>query len=106
MCDSGVFYAKSGILYLTNMRIIYITTPSLNHFKSFEIPLQNLRNGNLIQPWLGANYYSATLIPVENAGLRENGNLKLHFKDGGAFEFSSIYNQCLSRIAGIGKEYF
>ncbi|CAG8486970.1 7550_t:CDS:2 [Ambispora gerdemannii] len=49
-----------GIIHITNQR------PTVEHLKSLSIPLKNLRDGKLAQPWFGANYYTATVLPVPN----------------------------------------
>ena len=36
------YFCESGILYLTNFRILYITDPALPFLKSMNIPLENL----------------------------------------------------------------
>ncbi|CAG8825313.1 23577_t:CDS:2, partial [Gigaspora rosea] len=56
-------YKAEGNVFITNQRVIFISRPSLPHFQSLSIPLLNLREGKFQQPWFGANYYQAHLIP-------------------------------------------
>ncbi|CAH1768155.1 4309_t:CDS:2 [Entrophospora sp. SA101] len=88
-----------GIVFVTNQRIIFLSHPSLEHFKSLSIPLLNLKDGKFQQPWFAPNYYQATMIPVSNGGLTSPGELKITFKEGGGFEFSSYYKEVLKRHA-------
>jgi len=53
-----------GGIFLTNQRVVFISRPSLEHFKSLSIPLPNLKEGKLQQPWFGANYYQAIVTPA------------------------------------------
>lgn len=40
----GSFSCQSGVLFLTNLRVVYVTKPALERLKSIDIPLGNLRN--------------------------------------------------------------
>ncbi|KAI8929458.1 hypothetical protein BC831DRAFT_443690 [Entophlyctis helioformis] len=128
----GTFFARDGTLYLTNIRVVYLPKPMLPTFRSFEFPIQNLRDGKLLQPWFSANRYegrsyhaishhatalaaaeltrwmsvgSATVKPVTNGGLQNDVALKLTFNKGGGFEFSSAFVQLRSRISGEALPY-
>ncbi|GBB89486.1 hypothetical protein RclHR1_16190005 [Rhizophagus clarus] len=87
-----------GGIYLTNQRVIFISQPSLEHFKSLSIPLLNLKEGKFQQPWFGANYYQAVVTPVLNGGLPAPGQLKVTFKEGGGFKFSTVYKNLMLRL--------
>jgi len=95
--NAGTFKADGGI-FLTNQRVIFISRPSLEHFKSLSIPLLNLKEGKLQQPWFGANYYQAVVTPVLSGGLPAPGQLKVTFKEGGGFEFSTVYKDLMLRL--------
>ncbi|KAI9091842.1 hypothetical protein DFS34DRAFT_653300 [Phlyctochytrium arcticum] len=94
------FYVQKGTLYLTNRRVIYIANIKLDFFKNMNVPLENLKQGQLYQPWFDSNRYEATVEPVPNGGLSAVGHLKLTFKSGGGFEFSSMFMQLRSRLTG------
>jgi len=91
-------YQANGTLFLTNQRIIFISIPSLPHFKSLSVPILNLKEGKLQQPWFAANYYQGHVMPVHGGGLTVPGQLKITFKEGGGFEFSTMYNEALQRM--------
>ncbi|CAG8483252.1 10027_t:CDS:2 [Funneliformis mosseae] len=95
--NAGTYKADGGI-FLTNQRVIFISRPTLQHFKSLSVPLLNMKEGKLQQPWFGANYYQAIVTPVPNGGLPAPGQLKVTFKEGGGFEFSSHYNSLMLRL--------
>jgi len=91
-------YKAEGIAYVTNQRVVFVSRPALAHFKSLSIPLMNLREGRLQQPWFGANYYQAFVHPVEGGGMPCPGGLKITFREGGGFEFSTIFNEVKNRL--------
>ncbi|CAG8488420.1 11064_t:CDS:2 [Scutellospora calospora] len=95
--NPGDFKAE-GNIFITNQRVIFISRPSLPDFKSLSIPLLNLREGKLQQPWFGANYYQANLMPVQNGGLPSPGQMKITFKEGGGYDFSSCYTELIQRL--------
>ncbi|KAI9297619.1 hypothetical protein K502DRAFT_328114 [Neoconidiobolus thromboides FSU 785] len=107
LCQSGVsvefssgnqtFSSPKGLLYLTNIRVVYIAFPSTPLFQSLSIPLENLKNTEFIQPWFGANYFKGLLLPVLNGNLREEGELKFHFNEGGGFSFIALLKQVNQR---------
>ena len=93
------YFCQAGKLYLTNIRIVYVAHGDYTFFKNMNIPLMNLSNGEFIQPWWDANRYQGSVEPIVNGGLNITGNLKLIFKSGGGFEFSSIFLQLRARIS-------
>ncbi|CAG8589021.1 4142_t:CDS:2 [Paraglomus brasilianum] len=96
--NPGGIYKGEGIIYVTNQRAVFVSRPAVAHFKSLSIPLMNLREGKLQQPWFGANYYQALVHPVEGGGMPCPGGLKITFKEGGGFEFSTIFNEVKNRL--------
>ncbi|RKO85481.1 hypothetical protein BDK51DRAFT_32465 [Blyttiomyces helicus] len=96
----GYSFTAVGTLHLTNIRVIYVPRILQETMKNINIPLENLRDGKLYQPWFDANRYEANVIPVPNGGLSQPGRIKWAFKEGGGFEFSSIFMQLRSRITG------
>ncbi|KAI8048998.1 hypothetical protein BDF22DRAFT_623418 [Syncephalis plumigaleata] len=98
--SSGCYTAASGHVYLSNQRIIYLPRPSLVGFHSLAMPLLNINQGKLTQPWFNANYYSCIVEPVYQGGLPAPSHVKLYFTEGGAFEFTTIYRQLRERMQG------
>ena len=48
--------------------------------------------------WFSANAFIGTLTPVPNGGIPHYAELKLTFKEGGAFEFYNTYTALLDRL--------
>ncbi|KAJ3102712.1 hypothetical protein HDU97_000325 [Phlyctochytrium planicorne] len=92
------YYSPKGKLHLTSRRIIYIPPAPQHYFDTLTIPLPNLQEGKLIQPWFGANKYEAVCLPVPNGGLPLAGTVSWTFKEGGAFEFSTMFKSISERV--------
>lgn len=52
----------------------------------------------LILAWFSANAFIGTVTPVKNGGIPHFAELKLVFKEGGAFEFYNSYTTLLDRL--------
>jgi hypothetical protein len=52
----------------------------------------------IILAWFSANAFVATITPVKNGGIPHFAELKLVFKEGGAFEFYNTYTALLDRL--------
>lgn len=92
----------SGTLYLTNRRIIYLPETPTEQFKSFAAPLLNIHDSHVALPFWGANYWAASLQPVQGGGIPmpKTGvlELKLTFKEGGASDFHNKYEVVRERL--------
>ncbi|CAO3635402.1 unnamed protein product [Cunninghamella blakesleeana] len=97
--NTGGYWDRKGTVYLSNQRIIFIAKEPTQEFQSLNIPLLNLKQWKLEQPWFGANYIEGAVIPVPNGGLKTAGKLVLTFIDGGATEFTTIFHSLLERLA-------
>lgn len=90
--------AKDGYLYLTNQRLVYVTS-SQGDINDFSITIKSLPNlqfsHSIKSPWFGANYW---LFLYHSAGL--NGAIagaewvegSVKFLDGGLFEFVNLFD--------------
>jgi hypothetical protein len=82
-------------------KIVYLpSTPSAS-LQSFAVPILNLHDTHVTAPFFGPNVWSAIVqpvpggnIPPEHAALE----LKMTFKDGGAFDFHSTYERIKERL--------
>lgn len=91
-----------GRLYLTNRRIIYLPDKPSDKIQSFAAPLLNLHDSHVTAPFFGPNVWIALLQPVQGGGIPiPSGGvveLKLTFKDGGAFDFHTNYERVRERL--------
>lgn len=92
----------SGILYLTNRRIIYLPDKATPTLQSFAAPILNLHDSHVTAPFFGPNAWTALLQPVRDGGIPVPSGgvveLKLTFKDGGAFDFHTAYERVRERL--------
>jgi WW domain-binding protein 2 len=66
------------------------------------VPLLNLRDTHVTAPWFGPNVWTALLRPVSGGGIPAEHaaiELKITFKDGGAFDFHTSYERIRERLA-------
>ncbi|EPY51061.1 WW domain binding protein-2 [Schizosaccharomyces cryophilus OY26] len=93
--------STKGCLYLTNQRIIYITDEENNTFADFQVPISNIKDTKLNQPFFGANYYSGVVMPVKNGGIPSEAEVKFQFNEGGIFDFVECWNRLLQRYQEV-----
>jgi hypothetical protein len=90
------------VLYLTNRRIIYVPDKATESFQSFAGPILNLHDSHVTAPFFGPNVWQALLQPVQGGGIPIPAggavDLKLTFKDGGAFDFHTHYERVRERL--------
>ena len=94
--------SASGLLYLTNRRILYLPDKTTPQLQSFAAPILNLHDSHVTAPWFGANVWTALLqptagggIPVPSSGVVE---IRFTFKEGGAFDFHTAYERVRERL--------
>ncbi|KIW77218.1 hypothetical protein Z517_09664 [Fonsecaea pedrosoi CBS 271.37] len=97
-------HCNSGIVYLTNQRIVYLPEKSTSELQSFSAPLLNLHDTHLTLPWFGPNAWQALLQPVPGGNIPATQaavELKLTFKEGGAPDFHSTFEQIKERLQQV-----
>ena len=73
-------------------------TPQL---QSFAVPILNVADSRVTAPWFGANKWEAIIQPVQGGGIppqHSELDLVLEFKEGGAFDFASIFERLKERL--------
>lgn len=82
--------SSNGRVFITNRRIVYLPDLATPQFQSFAAPIQNLHDTHLTAPWFGPNVWVAAVQPVTGGGIdgvTTTIELKLTFRDGGAYDF-------------------
>lgn len=97
------FSAKSdaGVAYITNQRIVYLPATTTPQLQSFHAPILNLQDTYVRAPYFGANYWVALCKLVPGGGIQTTQpvvELRLTFRDGGAFDFHSTFEQIKERL--------
>lgn len=92
---------KSGVVFLTNRRMIYLPVSPTPQLQSFAVPILNVTDSRVTAPWFGANKWEAVIQPVQGGGIPPQHSeleLVLEFKEGGAFDFASIFERLKERL--------
>ncbi|KAG9187431.1 hypothetical protein G6011_05302 [Alternaria panax] len=93
--------SKSGVVYLTNRRMIYLPVAPTPQLQSFAVPILNVTDSRVTAPWFGANKWEAIIQPVQGGGIPPQHaelDLVMEFKEGGAFDFASIFERLKERL--------
>ncbi|KAK2720067.1 WW domain-binding protein 2-like [Artemia franciscana] len=78
--------SRTGRLYLTSHRMIFLNSDSKDALKSMSIPFVTMKGVDLEQPVFGANYLKGKVKAQPNGNFEGEGKFKLFFKHGGAIE--------------------
>ena len=88
-------------LTIVFMQIVYLPSSPVPELRSFSAPVLSLHDTQVTAPFFGPNVWRATLQPVSGGGI-PSGNapveLKMTFKDGGAFDFHSHFERIAERL--------
>ncbi|KAL8949257.1 MAG: hypothetical protein Q9222_004613 [Ikaeria aurantiellina] len=101
---------SGGIAYITNQRIVYLPTSPTPKLRSFSAPILNLQDTHVDTPFFGANSWTGILKPVSGGGIPAHHayvKLSMTFKDGGAFDFATIYErikETMSQAIEVARE--
>ncbi|KAF2675189.1 hypothetical protein BT63DRAFT_30749 [Microthyrium microscopicum] len=93
--------STSGTVHLTNRRVIYLPATPNDRLQSFACPILNLHDTHVEAPWFGANIWTALVQPVPGGGIPAHLpalELKMTFKDGGAFDLHSTFERIKERL--------
>ncbi|KAI9673199.1 MAG: hypothetical protein M1817_003062 [Caeruleum heppii] len=93
--------SSAGCVHLTNQRIIYLPVSPTPAFESFSAPILNLHDTHVSAPFFGPNVWTAVLQPVPAGGIPPVHSvleLKMVFKEGGAFDFHSQFERIKERL--------
>ena len=83
------------------MQIVYLPTAPTPDLQSFSSPILNLEDTFVRAPFFGANYWTASCRPVAEGGIPSQHpivELKLTFREGGAFDFHTVFEQIKERL--------
>ncbi|KAF2842077.1 hypothetical protein M501DRAFT_998313 [Patellaria atrata CBS 101060] len=93
--------SSAGVIYLTNRRIVYLPASPTPQLKSFAAPILNLHDTHVTAPFFGPNVWTALVQPVAGGGIPPQHpalELKMTFKDGGAFDFHTAFERIKERL--------
>ena len=73
-------------------KLIYLPSQPTDALRSFAAPIRNIRGPAVTAPFFGPNTFQAMIEPVPGGGMPQSRTLielKMVFKEGGAFDFHS-----------------
>uniref|UniRef100_H2YGQ8 GRAM domain-containing protein n=1 Tax=Ciona savignyi TaxID=51511 RepID=H2YGQ8_CIOSA len=77
---------KSGNIYLTNFRLLFVSAKSNDMLRELSMPFKNIKDFEIKQPVFGANYLQGKLVAEVGGGWEGFGLFEMTFKKGGAIE--------------------
>ncbi|KAL8653272.1 MAG: hypothetical protein Q9210_002199 [Variospora velana] len=100
----GSKHAREGSLYHKEAahrwdpghEIVYLPSAPTAQLQSFSAPILNLQDTRVDAPFFGANSWTGILKPVNGGNIPAHHafvKLSMTFKDGGAFDFATIYER-------------
>ena len=81
---------------------MYLPATSTTQLQSFAAPILNLQDTHVTAPFFGPNVWTGVLLPVTGGGIPPQHaylEIKLTFKDGGAFDFHSNFERVKETLA-------
>jgi hypothetical protein len=81
--------------------MIYLPVTPTPTLQSFAVPILNVSDSRVTAPWFGANKWEAIIQPVAGGGIppqHDHLDLVMEFKEGGAFDFSSVFERLKERL--------
>ncbi|CAK7565608.1 MAG: hypothetical protein SEPTF4163_003530 [Sporothrix epigloea] len=94
--------SDSGIVYVTNNRIIYIAAHPTETFKSFSAPILDFEDTRVASSFFGPWSWNATVKPTLGGGIPPDVprlELKLTFKEGGHDAFQNKFEVMKERLS-------
>ncbi|KAL8777326.1 MAG: hypothetical protein Q9194_002621 [Teloschistes cf. exilis] len=82
--------------------IVYLPATPTPQLQSFSAPILNLQDTRVDAPFFGANSWTGILKPVVGGGIPSHHvyvKLSMTFKDGGAFDFATIYERIKETVS-------
>jgi hypothetical protein len=82
-------------------KVVYLPTKPSDSLESFAAPVLNLHDSHVNAPFFGPNVWTAVVQPVPGGNIPTQVaavELKLTFKDGGAFDFHSTFERIKERL--------
>jgi hypothetical protein len=93
--------SDAGIIYITNQRLVYLPASPTPELQSFSCPILNTQDTYVRAPFFGANYWTGMCKTVQGGGIPAAHavvEIRLTFREGGAFDFHSTFEQIKERL--------
>ncbi|KAF9921861.1 hypothetical protein FBU30_008081 [Linnemannia zychae] len=94
----NTYSAKSGTLFLTNQRIVYLSATPNSYFATASLPIDKVQDSKLVQPWFSSATFKAVVMPVPGGGMTQPARLAISFSNGDIHEFELQYRSLRERL--------
>ena len=94
---------RRGVLYLSDVRLVFVAAPATGPVSAFDIPLLFVRNEAFVQPLLYANYLALRVFSVSLGPEAAPHFVTLSFKEGGAGTFLPLFESALAMVRGASS---
>ncbi|KAK3232729.1 hypothetical protein CYMTET_56935 [Cymbomonas tetramitiformis] len=92
-----------GILYVSNIRMVFVANQPTDDFRAFDIPLVYLRKERFNQPIFGCNNLTGDVFSVAGGGPNSSTppySVRIFFKEGGCGTFLPLFFNLLEQVRG------
>ncbi|KAF2288444.1 hypothetical protein P3X46_008740 [Hevea brasiliensis] len=100
--SQGGHVKAKGIIYLSNVRMVFVANKPVGNFTAFDMPLLYVHGEKFNQPIFFCNNVSGLVEPVvpenENAALYSTHSFKILFKEGGCGTFIPLFFNLISSV--------
>ncbi|KAK1259482.1 hypothetical protein QJS04_geneDACA021484 [Acorus gramineus] len=98
-----------GIVYLSNVRIVFVASKAVGNFVAFDMPLLYIRDEKFNQPIFFCNNLSGLVEPVvpedQPRALYSTHSFKILFKEGGCGTFIPLFLNLIASVRQYSQHF-
>ncbi|KAH0888064.1 hypothetical protein HID58_050493 [Brassica napus] len=104
----GGHVKAKGVIYLSNIRMVFVATKPVENFVAFDMPLLYIHAEKFNQPIFHCNNISGQVEPVvpenEHRALYSTHSFKILFKEGGCGTFVPLFLNLISSVRQYNRQ--
>ncbi|KAF3549896.1 hypothetical protein DY000_02000480 [Brassica cretica] len=104
----GGHVKAKGVIYLSNIRMVFVATKPVDNFVAFDMPLLYIHAEKFNQPIFHCNNISGQVEPVvpenEHRALYSTHSFKILFKEGGCGTFVPLFLNLISSVRQYNRQ--
>ncbi|ESW28284.1 hypothetical protein PHAVU_003G274200 [Phaseolus vulgaris] len=105
----GGHLKTKGIVYLSNIRMVFVAKSPVGHFTAFDMPLLYVSGEKFNQPIFHCNNLSGHVEPVvpndQHRALYSTHSFKIIFKEGGCGTFIPLFFNLIASVRQYNQHY-
>lgn len=106
--DHGGHVKAKGVIYLSNIRLVFVASKPVGNFFAFDMPLLYIHGEKFNQPIFHCNNISGQVEPVvpenEHRALYSTHTFKILFKEGGCGTFVPLFLNLISSVRQYNQQ--